>query len=411
MPPVLPISDTIKFKYFPNTFDYCKRIPMQVSLGCHVSGVAQPQSDSDPLTSEAGARKRFAHTPPVPDPDRLRRAGLFVKDYVSKHFVPLSPDTDTSIEAWIIKTNYPEKRRAELLDVWYLHCARVVKKDYLVKSFIKAETYPTYKHARVINSRSDVFKCAVGPIFRLIEEVVFKHPSFIKKIPINDRPSYIRNLLYRNGAKYFWGDFTSFEAHFTREIMETFELPLYEHMVQFLPGGADFIKLYKDAIMGTNKCNFRNFQVTIDARRMSGEMNTSLGNGFTNLMLLLFLFKECGEDVTPIVEGDDSNTSFMTSCPTTEDFESLGFTIKCGVSDNFEEMSFCGMIFDPEDLVNITDPIDVLSSFGWARNEYVRCSRKKTPSFTSLQIFIILASICRLSNYSIISSLWSPCHS
>ena len=106
-------------------------------------------------------------------------------------------------------------------------------------------------------------------------------------------------------------------------------------------------------------------------------MNTSLGNGFTNLMLVLFLFSELDEIVDPVVEGDDCNVSFMSRCPTAKDFEKLGFTIKCGVSDSFEEMSFCGMIFDPVDLINVTDPTDALSSFGWAATRYVRMNNKK----------------------------------
>jgi len=352
---------------------------MQVSLGCHVDGIAQPHADmSDPLTAEAGARKRFVLEPPKPDPVKIARLRNFTENFVRSRLTPLSPDSDTSVQTWLDKTNYPLLRAQELLDNWMADGERInPRKDFKVKSFIKDETYPEYKHARIINSRSDKFKCAVGPIFRLIEEQLFKLPYFIKKVPIEQRPEYIRNMLYRVGAKYFWGDFTAFESHFTRFIMENVEFVLYDYMTQFLPQHDEFMKYCRDVLAGLNVCCFKYFSVSCIARRMSGEMNTSLGNGFTNLMLLLFLFSELGEQVSPIVEGDDSNTSFMTNCPTAEDFAELGFTIKCGVSDNFEEMSFCGMIFDPVDLVNITDPLDCLSSFGWARSAYAGMAPRK----------------------------------
>jgi hypothetical protein len=261
--------------------------------------------------------------------------------------------------------------------LWKDNDGKLSSVDFIVKSFVKAETYPEYKHARGINSRTDMFKCAVGPIFKLIEEEVFKHPAFIKKVPISDRPKYIADRLARVGAEYFCGDFTAFESHFTKQIMKTIEIPMYTYMVQHLSEGAYFLNLVNNVIAGTNLCKYGHFNVTVEARRMSGEMNTSLGNGFTNLMLILFLFQEKGEIVDPVVEGDDSCVSFMHSHPTVEDFKRLGFTIKVETHKNFEEMSFCGLIFDSEDLLNITDPIDVLSSFGWASKFYVRCNSRR----------------------------------
>jgi hypothetical protein len=373
------VGDNVNFKANNVKYEYAIRRPMQVSLGCHVDGVAQPHPDmSDPLTAEAGARKRYVLQPPKPDPVKLARLRSFTENFVRSRLTPLSPDCDTSVKAWLDKTNYPLLRAQELLDNWMADGERInPRKDFKVKSFIKDETYPEYKHARIINSRSDKFKCAVGPIFRLIEEQVFKLPYFIKKIPIEKRPEYLRDMLYRVGAKYFWGDFTSFESHFTREILENIEFVLYDYMTQYLPEHDEFMRYCREVLAGENFCSFKYFTIACIARRMSGEMNTSLGNGFVNLVLLLFLFSELGEVVSPAVEGDDSNTSFMDKCPTQEMFAELGFTIKCGVSDNFEEMSFCGMIFDPVDLVNITDPVDCLSSFGWARSAYTGMSLRK----------------------------------
>lgn len=353
--------------------DTSSRPAVQVSLGCDVKYVAPPKPDlSDASTAEAGVRKRFLLKPPSPDKEMLAELKSFVCEWLKKNLPQLPPDADTSAETWLEGCNYPRYRKEELLKLWTDRNGVVSKRDYLVKSFIKDETYPEYKHARAINSRTDMFKVAVGPIFRLIEKEVFKLPYFIKKIPVAQRPEYITNLLSRIGAKYFEGDFTAYESHFVREIMEAVEFPLYDHMVEHLAGGKEWMRLVRRSIGGKNHCVFKWFTVDVQATRMSGEMNTSLGNGFTNLMLLLFLFHKLGEEVTPIVEGDDSLTSYMTKCPTAADFKRLGFTIKCASRDELSEASFCGIIFDPQDMVNVTDPSDVLANFGWAARAYTR---------------------------------------
>jgi len=106
---------------------------------------------------------------------------------------------------------------------------------------------------------------------------------------------------------------------------------------------------------------------------MSGEMNTSLGNGFTNLMMLLFLaYKKGCTDVKCVVEGDDSAARFTGPRPTAEDFAQLGMKCKVEFHENIETMSFCGLVFDDQDLINVTDPREVLATFGWTSSRYLR---------------------------------------
>jgi len=341
------------------------------SLGCHVPVAVPPKPDlSDPDTAEAGVRKRFLCKPPTPNRKKLRKLKAFVAKWVAKNLVPLDAHADTSVETWLASCNYTQDRKSELLKLWQDYSGVLTKRDGRVKSFIKDEPYISFKHARAINSRTDLFKCYVGPTFRLIEEQVYKHPAFIKKIPVADRPQYITDRLQFLGAKFFEGDFAAYESHFVKEIMEAIEFPLYEFMSKHLADGPQWFKTVSDVLGGENHCVFKWFTVDVEATRMSGEMNTSLGNGFANLMLLLFLFHELGENINPVVEGDDSLTSFLHKCPTAADFAELGFTIKCAVRDNLSEASFCGIIFDPDDMINVTDPLDVLANFGWCGRNY-----------------------------------------
>jgi hypothetical protein len=116
----------------------------------------------------------------------------------------------------------------------------------------------------------------------------------------------------------------------------------------------------------------------VDATRMSGEMCTSLGNGFSNLMLMQFVCEEAGcREVLGVVEGDDGLFTMIGTPPTEEDFARMGLFIKMEVHDTISTASFCGIVFDPTDRINVTDPRKVLTNFGWAQRQYARARSSK----------------------------------
>lgn len=347
-----------------------------VSLGCHVDGAAQPHPDpQDPETMHAGIAKRFLCETPRIDPKVLASLREFVRKWLRSNLVPISPEEDLSVPTWLKQTNYPQFRREELLRVWEDTDEDVTRdpfrKHFKCKSFMKDETYPTWKHARGINSRSDAFKCAVGPIFKAIEHEVFKHPAFIKKVPIEQRPAYLKDLLYRGGATYFATDYTSFEGLFVAELMEAVEFELYDYMTSCHPCHDKFMFLCHNVLAGRNVCEYKYNTACVDATRMSGEMCTSLGNSFANLMIMLFICEEKGNSETKgAVEGDDGLFTTIGTPPTTGDFERLGLIIKLEVHQELSTASFCGIIFDENDLCNLTDPRKVLATFGWGSRKY-----------------------------------------
>lgn len=365
----------------PREVDLSIRPPIAVDLGIAPLNWACPHADPhDPWTTMAGVAKRFACRPPPAEKDLLVRLSSFVKDWLGKNLTPLDPDSDTSLERWLEQTTYPLWRKEELRAAW-AGVGNIRDKAYWeCRSFPKDEWYTAYKHARAINSRSDEFKCYVGPMFKLIEEQVYKNPHFIKHVPVADRANYIRERLYRIGAKYYTSDYTSFEALFTRELMEAVEFQLYEYMTSKLPGGQEWMELVREVLGGPNRCKFRDFSCFVEATRMSGEMCTSLGNGYANLMIMLFMceLKGC-TDVDGVVEGDDGEFVMKEGPegpPTEDDFKKLGLIIKLESHLELSTASFCGLIFDEEDLLVVTDPRDVLVTFGWASARYARSGQK-----------------------------------
>lgn len=356
------------------------RKPVAVSLGPHLVGAAMPHPDCwDSLTAQAGVIKRLAFRPPQANAIQMAKFSEFVAGWVKRNLIPLAATSDTSVDTWLAGTNYPEWRRAALRNKWanVEKMEHLRRRHFLVKSFMKDENYPEYKHGRGINSRTDEFKCAVGPIFKLIEGALFKHSQFIKYVPVEDRPRVIKERLSRLGGSYTTTDYTSFESLFTKELMEACEFQLYSYMTMHLPEGAMFMDLLRNVLAGVNHCHWRWFDVWVEATRMSGEMCTSLGNGFTNLMLMLFLCQENGTDVDGFVEGDDGIFSVSGKPPTPAQFEDLGMVIKMESHKSLATASFCGIVFDEEDLCNLTDPLEVVAKFGWANHRYTRVKSNK----------------------------------
>lgn len=347
------------------------------SIGCHVSGYAPPHPDYyDDKSMIAGVFKRVAREIPRASRNMLRGLRRFVKKWLKKNLIPLSSLSDVTLETWLKDTSYPDWRKKELKAKW-IACDGILQPfHYWVKSFMKDETYDEInKQPRGINARTDEFKCKVGPVFKAIEHVIYKHPAFIKNVPVRDRPSYIRRLL-PHGTKYMATDYTAYESHFTNDLMQSCEFELYRYMTQYIPGAKEFSEILNNVLGGLNKCIYKNFTLYIKATRMSGEMNTSLGNGFSNLMCMLYLCKcnKC-KNVYGVVEGDDGLFTMVGPPPTADQFASIGLTIKIDMHDRLETASFCGIVFDEEDMINVTDPRSVLVNFGWTNSRYTECSR------------------------------------
>lgn len=353
------------------------------SLGMHVPGACLPHPDPGHTTTTlVGSAYRFGRKIETKSPEMRKKFAAFVKRKIPELLTPLDESCDTSVETWLKNCPYTQARKDELYSKFIksgLGLDREIHERFLrVQSFMKDEHYEDWKHARGINSRTDEFKCLVGPIFQLISDRVFSLPYFIKKIPIKERPQYIIDLLFKVGRKYLITDYTSFEAHFTKDMMEDCEMQLYEYMSSKIPDGENWLNLIRRAKTGTNHINFKNFSIDLEAKRMSGEMDTSLSNGFSNLMFMLFLAEEAGcKTILGVIEGDDGLFVFDADAPTEKLFAEFGLSIKMIEVDELSHASFCGMVFDLKDRTIVTNPIEELVSFGWTRAQYARSSNGK----------------------------------
>jgi len=227
------------------------------------------------------------------------------------------------------------------------------------KAFQKVERYLEYKPPRCIMAPLNSVKAFMGPAIAAVERVVFALEPFIKHVPVPDRPAKIVGLK-RAGLRYYSTDFTAFESHFTPEIYGLFECALYRHCLH----DWKHVETLCQIVSGWHVIKVNNIKAVVKGRRMSGDMCTSLGNGFTNYMLARFLMERQGCDFSGFVEGDDG--IFATSAVLTKElYQQCGFTIKIEEIDDPCRASFCGMICT-ESAQSIVNPVKWIIGMNWS---------------------------------------------
>jgi len=338
---------------------------------------------NDSATVIAGILGRMGRKLPRSDPCVLRKFKAFVAAYVEANYPVLT--SLLSFEEWLSETNYSEARKKELRDCLHFNRGVCSYKDaQRVKSFVKTETYEDFKLPRLINSRCDLFKAITGPAFKSIEKVAYEDPCFVKHVPVKDRPALLLEMM-RAGARYMVTDFTAFESGFTPAFMRSCELILYGHMLRNFP---DIRRLICKTIPGVNKCSMRNgISYKVKGRRMSGDMCTSLGNGFANMMMFKFLMQ--GRDFKLLVEGDDGCAAIYDDgpLPTAEDYAKLGFSLKVEVVSNPGHSKFCGVFC--EDGVGMRSPQSVFQKLEWSCHAVGASAKRKKALLAASALSLI----------------------
>lgn len=346
-----------------------RRSLVAVDLGCSILGCCPPTPDiSSAANVVAGACKRFGGRTPTARPSILRALRSFVRLWLKANVRRLVDGDIPSLEEWLVHTHYNGARKDELRRALRDH-PRLCSRDLECDSFLKLESYlGGWKYPRCINSRSDACKAHFGPLIAAVEHELFPLPWFVKYVPVADRARYIYDRCYRPGGKYIATDYTSFEAHFLPEVAYSIEWQLYSHVLGRTALGREELPWISRALRGVNKCRFRGVRVEVPGVRMSGDMWTSLGNGFSNLMLMLFICARKGADCVGVVEGDDGLFRIDGPIPTVAEFEELGWTIKLEEGTVLGNMGFCKQYFHSDVLENVVSPIELLLKTGWSHS-------------------------------------------
>jgi len=215
-------------------------------------------------------------------------------------------------------------------------------------------------------------------------------------VPVADRPKFLYDRLFKQGATYSSSDFSAFEGLIDPSIFRACEFQLYSYMATNLPVRGELLHHIKRALAGENYCQFRGVVAKVRGCRMSGDMCTSLGNSFTNLMLWLFLANEQQLVVDGVVEGDDGlfvcrDISGNPATISPEQFARLGFRAKLKTSQNIGEAGFCKLFFDEQELENVVEPSYAMCGYGWTHSPLMRGSQETLDALQRAKCDSLLA--------------------
>jgi len=379
-------------------------------------GAALPHADTFHAPSVLiGGLLRFAAARPTVRPDVLSDLRRYTQCFVESRWQPLPPDVDLDAEAYVEMLDVSRRRKDELLRdyVDFVEYYGLPVVDLAVcLSFPKDEEYSEWKHVRCINARRNVAKVLFGVVFKAISDVVFqdefgdKSLGFAKPIPRLDMPERLLDGFGGNDGACYGSDYSAFEGQFTPELMENVEIVLYNFMLSHVGEGSDWLRLFSSAVLGNNKCTFKDFTLQVRGKRMSGEMCTSLGNGFSNMIFTTYVLKQRGcENIIGLFEGDDGLLRFDGPVPSAEDFSILGLSVKLQAYDRISDASFCGNLFDVLSGVVITEPLAAVCGIAWAGTPY--CSAR--PKWVWLRMRCAALSIAHQYPGMPVLSVYARC--
>jgi len=192
----------------------------------------------------------------------------------------------------------------------------VVRADSYPSVFLKAEKWSELKAGRLISARHPRYNLEVGKFICPIEhglykavDGVFGSPTIMKGYTPERRAFIVNEHFDSFGDTVAIGqDFKKFDQHISREALQ------YEHGFYLGCYGGDTTlqRLLGWQLETTCYANVRDGKVKyqVTGGRMSGDMNTALGNCLISAALLWAYAHEQGIRIKAVVDGDDS-VAFM----------------------------------------------------------------------------------------------------
>lgn len=302
----------------------------------------------DPATYRRGLIKRCAHEEHPSEPDLRAEFKKFCAHQISR--IPVLQeglDREQLLDEWLDNSNYNGRRKEQLRALnhaWYNNDHDILKgpqhpsRMFEMNSFIKREFYLEVKEPRIINSRSDLFKSIIGPYIHAAEHLIYDE-HFIKHCKPEEVARKMMDVA-KGFDLFYETDYSSFEGSFDHWLLMNVELPLFRRLFSNYP---EIRRLIEKAYEIKNVLRFRRrLAASFYGSRMSGEMWTSMCNGFMNKMLVMFMARKSNANVNFLVEGDDgfiaSNRELDVSIA-----EKLGFKLKFDTTTNPRNIAFCSL--------------------------------------------------------------------
>lgn len=352
----------------------------------------------DPFGQIAGLMHRVGRKMPEGNRAERRRFLTFAKMFIKHYIPPLPANHDMSFDTWAAQSSYPK---------WKIDAMREMARDNTInakkllnKCFTKSECYASMKYPRGIFSYTDDSKALVAPIQWVLDKWMYKYlPWNVKQVDVSER-GRILAMLFGDGP-VSGTDFTSFEAHHADEFAELRcfwkDWILKDHELRDA-----YMKVVRAKSLGVNRMRFKYFDATLPQTLMSGDSSTSSDNLILNMMVIFYLAAQTlmphaslSHQIRALphrfkarFEGDDGIFSRCEFSP--ELVRDLGLNLKINHFSHFSEASFCGIVADPDNFLNLCDPIKVLATFGWFERRQVMLGEAKKLSILKAKALSLL---------------------
>ncbi|APG76107.1 hypothetical protein 1 [Beihai tombus-like virus 15] len=197
-------------------------------------------------------------------------------------------DAPMHFDEWVER--YPPARQEQLRKAHYKPL------NHNVDMFIKIEQLDDQKHPRAIQARHDSYKSKLGPwVARLEKRCIEALPNFVKKLNDEQRAEKVAELKCK-ADNIIEIDFTRFDRNCTKELLSATEHYIYDKV--FPKEIASLLHLQ----LRNKVRSARGYTYSVEGTRMSGDVNTSIGN----CLIVLCLSLAAGLELENIlVEGDD----------------------------------------------------------------------------------------------------------
>jgi hypothetical protein len=292
----------------------------------------------------AAVEHRLTRTVPRADPAVLADFGRFVQRWLNANVTPFRDASELmTTEEWLADSSYTEQEKKDFRTILEDGCGRKCgPEDQWARAFIKAEGTMKYKAPRAILGRSQYYKVYFGPFVKSVENILYNSPRTAKYFAKHKTWEQLQERLNSmKGERGMESDYTSFERCFRLAFRAVCEMLLFRHMGVAI-GEEYCVFLAQGEIILIFRSSRRCVRFKIESIRFSGDLHTSLGNGFSNLMMMLYFAWKYGADLDGIVEGDDGFWKITGREPTESDFLTLGFQMKLETFSHWTDASFCG---------------------------------------------------------------------
>lgn len=234
----------------------------------------------------------------------------------------------------------------------------------VINVFQKSENYPEVKEPRAISACSQECKALLGGFLHAIDKhAIATTPFFVKGMNPWTIDEKVKQMSSR-WSLYMGSDYSSYEGSQDYQWVNLIEKRIYEEWLKNYPEVWNYLKqIYEE---GHDIYYKKRYFGHINGKRMSGDVQTSIGNGISNAVIWSYVSYKMNIPIEFLVEGDDA--FICSDSPLDVNIvRDLGFDCKIdGPSFNYEDICFLsrykwqGNVFG--NIPKIIDKIGVVKS-------------------------------------------------